>query len=116
MTINYKIIGKRIKRARQSKGMSQEELAEVVDLSVSYISYIETAKKSLGLSTLIEIANALGVSADDLLADNIHIHRTAVATEEFKKLLNDCTPYERRVIIEIAEAVKFHIRANKHLQ
>ncbi|MCL2547308.1 MAG: helix-turn-helix domain-containing protein [Oscillospiraceae bacterium] len=45
MSLNFKLIGRRIKGARKLKQMSQAELAEQINMSVPYISHIETATK-----------------------------------------------------------------------
>lgn len=104
MTLNYKIIGKGIKQARKRKKFSQEVLAEIIDKSSSYISYIETGKKHLSLETLVDIANALEVSADELLSYNIE-HRNEIKSE-FTVILEKCTTYERKVITDVAKALK----------
>lgn len=49
MPINYKTLGKRISIARNSIGMTQEVLAERINCSTSYISYIETGAKHLSI-------------------------------------------------------------------
>ena len=49
MGLNFKILGKRIKELRLLNGFSQEKLAEMCNLSVSYISRIESAKKKASL-------------------------------------------------------------------
>ena len=71
MEINYKKLGKRIQSARKEAGLSQEQLAEAIGKSPSAISTIETGKRGASLETLIRIANALQVSADYLLADQL---------------------------------------------
>ena len=73
MNINYQIIGKRIKIRREQIQMTQMELAEITELSVPYISYIETGKKKLSLGTLINIANALSISPNELLMDHLTV-------------------------------------------
>ena len=65
--MDQKAIGRRIKAARERKGLTQEELAEEVDLSPMHVSVIERGVKLPKLETLINIANALDVSADVLL-------------------------------------------------
>ena len=45
MSLNFKLIGLRVKESRLQKRMSQAELAERTDLSVSFISHIETENK-----------------------------------------------------------------------
>ena len=60
-------IGQAIRYYRKKKGLSQYKLAELTNLSTSYISEIETAKKIPSMETLINIANALEVDIWDLL-------------------------------------------------
>ena len=59
MSINYKVLGKRIREVRKRNGLSQATLAERVDKTPSYISYIESGIKSMSLDTIFLIANAL---------------------------------------------------------
>ena len=70
--MDQKAIGRRIKAARERKGLTQEELAEEVDLSPMHVSVIERGVKLPKLETLINIANALDVSADVLLQDVVN--------------------------------------------
>lgn len=62
-------VGLRIKETRETKGLTQEELAALVDLSPTHISVIERGQKVPKLDTFVAIANALDVSADSLLRD-----------------------------------------------
>ncbi len=62
-------VGSRIKAAREAKKLTQEELAEMVELTPTHISVIERGAKTPRLSTFVDIANALDVSADFLLQD-----------------------------------------------
>lgn len=62
-------IGRRIRKARERKGWRQEDFAEKIGLSVTYTGMIERGEKVPRLETFITIANVLGVSADQLLAD-----------------------------------------------
>lgn len=41
MSIDYKLIGKRIQKSRKKRNITQQELAELMDVSVGYISQIE---------------------------------------------------------------------------
>ena len=54
-------LGKSIKLCRTTRGFSQDELAGKVGLSVSYISLIEQGKRDPAISTVENIAEALGV-------------------------------------------------------
>ena len=67
--MDLKAVGLRIKTAREAKGLTQENLAALVDLSSTHISVIERGMKTVRLDMFVAIANALDVSADTLLVD-----------------------------------------------
>ena len=64
MTINYQRIGKKIRELRIKRKLSQETLAELCNLSSSYISYIETGKKRLSFATLEKLSKYLNFDID----------------------------------------------------
>ncbi|MGN0666547.1 MAG: helix-turn-helix domain-containing protein [Huintestinicola sp.] len=114
MTINYSLIGNRIKAARKAKGLSQSELSELIDKSVGYMSYIETGSKKPSLETLIQIANALDVTIDELLSDNLAA-ASPVSNTQMNQLLSDCSAFEKRVILLSVQSLKEAIRTSKPL-
>ena len=61
-----KIISKKIKELRRQRGLTQEELAEIVGVSVNYIGYIEQNKRTPSIKTADKIARALGVKFGEL--------------------------------------------------
>ena len=79
--MNQKAIGRRIKTARENKRLTQEQLAEYVDLSPMHVSVIERGVKLPKLETLINIANVLDVSADVLLQDVVNNQIKLCASE-----------------------------------
>lgn len=62
--MDLKAVGQRIKMAREAKGLTQEDLAAMVELSPTHVSVIERGLKAAKLDTFVAIANALEVSAD----------------------------------------------------
>ena len=60
-------IGARIKAARERVHLTQEQLAEIIDISPTHMSVIERGVKTPKLDTFVRIANALGVCTDALL-------------------------------------------------
>ena len=62
-------IGARIKAARERVHLTQDQLAEIIDISSTHMSVIERGVKTPKLDTFVRIANALGVSTDALLQD-----------------------------------------------
>lgn len=113
MIIDYALIGKRIKEARTRKKLSQAVLAEKVDLSTTYISYIENGYKCLSVNSLIMIANSLGVSSDELLQDALK-NTTNISNHEFISILNDCNEFEIRVLLDVMQNTKATLRKYSH--
>jgi len=56
-----------IRRYRRRKGLSQEQLAEILDMSQQHISTIENAASTPHVLTLIKIAELFEIKVDDLL-------------------------------------------------
>jgi transcriptional regulator with XRE-family HTH domain len=115
MTLNFKLIGRRVKETRTSKLISQAELAEQINMSVPYISHIETATKQVSLKALVQIANVLGVTVDTILNGN-QSNDPAEYHLELVYLIDDCNSAEKRFIYEIASAAKNILRNNGWLQ
>ncbi len=64
-------LGKRIREERLKLNLTQEKLAEDVNLSTAYIGQIERGERSLTLDNLIAVSNRLGVTIDYLLSDSV---------------------------------------------
>lgn len=61
------IVGQRVKQRRRELGMSQDSLAQRAGISKSFLSDLETGKRSLGAETLLDLARAMGLSLDYLM-------------------------------------------------
>ena len=109
--MDFHLIGQQIRTLRKERGLPQEELAERADLSVPYLSHVERAVKKVSLESLVRIAEALGVTADRLLTGNQPSDRSAFLPE-VQELMQDCTLWERRIICDVAGAVKRSLRMN----
>jgi predicted transcriptional regulator len=57
-----KLVGRNVKRIRQEKDLTQEQLAELSGFSQQYISGLEQGRRNPTVVTLYELATALGVS------------------------------------------------------
>ena len=60
-------LGKNLKQIRTQKGMTQGDIVRALGVSRSFVSNIENGKTNPTLSTIKRIADALGVSVDQLL-------------------------------------------------
>lgn len=111
MNVNFSLIGKRIQEVRKQQAMTQAELAALTDMSDSYISCIETAKKQASLESLVRISNALGITVDELLSGN-QLHNPTDYQTDIDLLMEDCSLLERRFIYELISVAKYIIRNN----
>lgn len=109
MELDYKSIGQHIRSCRLRTGISQEQLAEQTGISPTHMSNIETGTTRVSLTTLVSIANALGVTADTLLCDSL-THARAPYERAYDELLSDCNAHELRLITSTASALKAALR------
>ncbi|MDL2273313.1 helix-turn-helix domain-containing protein [Oscillospiraceae bacterium OttesenSCG-928-G22] len=110
--LDYKQLGGRIKRYRTAAGLTQEQLADKVDVVTSNISHMERATTQVSLPTLVKIANVLGVSLDQLVCDSLPVSESYLE-KDFADLLADCTLEEKRMLKDIVIASKRTIREHK---
>ena len=112
MYVDFMLIGRRVKEIRKQLHVTQAQLAEMTDLSISYISHIETAQKKASLESLVRIADVLGITVDELLNGNQLNNPTEYQTD-IDLVMADCTPSEKRLMYEIIQATKVILRNNK---
>ena len=110
--IDCESIGMRVRYYRKLNGMSQEELAERTKTSRVFISNIERGESNPSLETIIDIANALYISTDELLAGNLFSSNPS-RTEEEMDILYDCTKEEKYILLESMRSIKHIIRKYK---
>lgn len=65
-----KLVGRNVKRFRLARGLSQERLAELSGFSQQYLSGLERGERNPTVVTLFELAQALGVTPVELIADS----------------------------------------------
>ena len=103
--MDYYAIGQRIRKIRKARNLSQEQLSEMVGISITPMSHIETGNTKLSLPVLVDLANALEVRTDDLLYDKVTAERST-ATDTIVQLLEACTTQQLRVIEDLVKAAK----------
>lgn len=114
MILNYKLIGKRIKELRKRKGLSQEKLAEMCNVSVPHISRIESGNKHPSLECLVKLGNVLGGTVNTFLYGN-QKNDLIEYQSELTKIVEDCNNYEKQVILDIVVTAKKSMRENNFL-
>ncbi len=102
--IDYTIIGKRLKEARQDRCITQEELSEMLDISCAYLSRVERGKVNVNLKRLMQMCNALNVSIAKILTGT-DTNSKQYLEKELHEILLECTPEKQKMIYDIAKLV-----------
>ena len=79
------------------------------------MSNIETGTTKVSLSAIVDIANALSVSVDDLLCDNI-VRTKPQFEADIKALIDSCNEYEIRIVKDLLEAIVATIHRDSKLK
>ena len=87
MNKNESILGKKILEIREKKGVSQQQLATKAGLSKALITHIETGKRYPSDKALQKIIEALEISEEEILTED-------VKTEFLKKIEQEAKPSE----------------------
>lgn len=69
--MNYQSLGKKVRECRKRKQLTQEQLAEIVDISPSFLGHIERGSRVASLETFARLCNALDVSPHYLLSNEL---------------------------------------------
>ena len=105
-----KPVGKRIQDARKAIGMTQADLADKLDISVSHMSSIETGRANFGVETLMKITEILQVSADSLLRTDIP-EVSVIYAGDLDALLKGCTAEEVESMLNMLRQIDHLIQA-----
>ena len=100
--IDYAKLGLKIKELRQTSGLTQERLGELVNCNTSHISNIENNHTKVSLNVLLSIANALNSSIDYLLIDQYENPSLAL-DNEIQRVLQNCDNEKKEKILKIIQ-------------
>jgi transcriptional regulator with XRE-family HTH domain len=102
--LDYAKLGMKIKSLRLRKGLTQDNLAEMVSCNTSHISNIENNHTKVSLNVLLAIANSLGTSIDFLLSEQYENISLAL-DNEILRALKDCDAAKKEKILKIIEII-----------
>ena len=101
MNVDYKLIGERIQKTRKSRGMTQEILAEKLDVSIGYVSQVERGITKISLDLLGAISTVLDCDVASLIsgsATNSEIYLNSEIIEEVSRLNSKQKKYILNII------------------
>lgn len=104
MGLDYSIIGKRIKVARNKKGYTQEYLAEKLEVSVAVLSRIERGNYKINLTRLNQICEILGVTEGEILNETSSSSKNYL-NQDFYALIKNCPSEKIKLIYDITRII-----------
>ena len=104
MSINYDTLGRNLYCYRKKKKLTQEELAEALDLSVGFISQLERGITKPSLDTLSDICDYLNCSIGTILESSNNINTPELL--EFTELYQSLPKKEQRLFFCMLKTYK----------
>ena len=101
--MDYVDMGKRVRKQRPLIGLTQQELAERIGVSTSFVGHVERGTRKASLETLVALSNALGVGVDYLLAGSLQ------SSPDEENPSGAMDPNRRMVIREILTTLQEHL-------
>lgn len=100
-----KVFGEKVKRIRKKKNLTQEQLAELIDISPRNLSKIEVGECFVKAETLEKILKALDISTEDLFAAD-HIKESEELINQIYNIL-DTVKNDNKKLEKIYKMAKF---------
>ena len=98
-----------IKKLRKEQGLTQQDLAEVINMHRSNYSKIEKGGRELSVSALIQLADFFNISLDELILGNNPIARDIKINDKSviqqTKLIQELDEEDRQVVYRVIEAL-----------
>ena len=104
MALDYSVIGSRIKQARLAKNMTQEDLADQIDISVAFLSRVERGNSHINLKRLSEFCTILKVSEGYILS-GVSDKNEKYLYNEFNDILKKCSPEKQKLIYKLSQVI-----------
>lgn len=102
--MDYSTIGKTINKKRTEMNISQEKLAEMVNLSTSYLGAVERSEKLPSLDVFVRILNTLGISADTALSGVLEVSRV-IRASEISEQLSHLSSREQTMVMNVMQTM-----------
>lgn len=111
MELSLEILGTRIREERIKRNLTIEQLAEIVDLSPSFLGLVERSERGLSLEKLYQISAAFNTTIDSLVRDEITTSTTRYS--ELNALLHNMSDTELSFIVNMVKLMKQHLKPQK---
>lgn len=102
--MNRVALGKRLREERLHCGLTQEQVAETINVSTTYIGLIERGERSVTLDKLVALSQCFHISIDYLLQDSIPL-TGSIQEKQLLSLWHSATEQEREMILSIIRSI-----------
>lgn len=109
--IDYKVIGRRIKKYRKNIHMTQNLLAEKLDVSESFISQVERGTTRVSLQRLDQISEILNVDIS-LLVSNIGNIENGKVYSEIDEIIKEWSDHKKELLVKVLICIDKEIKPN----
>lgn len=100
-------LGRRINEVRKDKGLTADRLSEMCNINATYLRQIEGGVKMPSLPVFIDICNALKISPDYLLQDELEENEVSTI-REIEALWKDISPSKQELAYAMIKVVLEH--------
>lgn len=104
MAVDFIIIGKRLKKARKQKNLTQDKLSEKMGVSIAYLSKVENGKIHINLERLSEICSILKITEGEIL-NGVSNTSENYLNNEFYTILKNCSPKKQKLAYNILKLI-----------
>ena len=101
-------IGNIIREARLNQGLTQEELAELVDVTPAYIGHIERNQRSFSLQTLVKLVTELDIDMNYLFSESVPTSEEQIIIV-FKQLIKGKPLQTQEAVLDIVRTALKHL-------
>ena len=105
--IDYKELGKRIRAERRRQDLTQEKLAEMAEISDSFMGHIERGGRTLSIETLAKLANALNMSVEYIICGEYN-YQPDMLPMEIHDALSQMSESQRKVFMSMMKTLAAH--------
>lgn len=99
--IDYKAMGLRIRAKRKEMGLTQEKLAEMIDISPSHVGEVERGTSVCSIEVLVNLATTLGLNLDTLVKGIDEEN----ADGAFSEILETMTTENKKLYLKLCESI-----------
>ena len=106
--IDFKSIGLKLRQERENIGLTQEAVAEIIDITPAFVGHLERSERSMSLNTLIRFCNLYCITIDYLLSDTLPPQHDNISSQ-IASMLKTKSADQQTAILDILRAVTRHI-------